>query len=98
MYWISNNGIELNITKKQAVSPAHFGPRYKDVLELSKIPVIRRQLDRITANSLVSFLSEYGAWDDEELAAHEENKLRLLWLACGDIDEEVMYEDFNDKT
>ena len=90
MYWISNNGIELNITKRQAAKGSHRGPRYKDVLELSRVPSIRRQLDRIKANSVVSFLSGYGAWDDEELADHEENKLRLLWLACGDIDEEVM--------
>ena len=98
MYWISNNGIELNITKKQAVSPAHFGPRYKDVLDLSLIPFVRRQLEGIKANSIVSALSWYGIWNDEELSDHGENKLRLLWLACGDIDEEVMYEDFNDKT
>jgi len=87
MYWISNNGIELNITKKQAASCSHSGSCDKDILILAGVPSIRRQLDRIKANSVVSFLSGYGAWDDEELADHEENKLRLLWLACGDIDE-----------
>ena len=89
MYWISNNGIELNITKKQAASCSHSGSCDKDILILAGIPSVRRQLSRISVSSLVSALSEYGAWDDKELADHEENKLRLLWLACGDIDEEV---------
>jgi len=90
MYWISNNGIELNITKKQAASCSHSGSCDEDVLILAGIPSVRRQLSRISVSSLVSALSEYGAWDDKELADHEENKLRLLWLACGDIDEEVI--------
>ena len=87
MYWISNNGIELNITKKQAASCSHSGSCDRDVLILAGIPDVRRQLDRIKANRLVSFLSGYGVWDFEELASHEENRQRLLRLACCDINE-----------
>ena len=87
MYWISTNGIELNITKEQAASVAHCGPRYKDVLDLSLIPFVRRQLEGIKTNSIVSALSWYGIWNDEELSDHGENKLRILWIACCDINE-----------
>jgi large repetitive protein len=30
-------------------------------------------------------LDEYGAWDDKELRDHAQNLQRILWLACGDI-------------
>jgi hypothetical protein len=33
-------------------------------------------------------LKEYGAWDAEELADHEQNLQRILWLASGDITEQ----------
>ena len=33
------------------------------------------------------WLREYGAWDAEELADHEANARRVLWLACGDVKE-----------
>jgi len=94
MYWISNNGIELNITKKQAASCSHLGSCDKDVLILMEVPFIRRQLDRVQARSIASFLNEYGTWSDEELASHEGNKFRLLWIACCDIDEEGNNENY----
>jgi hypothetical protein len=33
-------------------------------------------------------LHEYGSWSDEELQDHEQNKIRALWLACCDINDE----------
>jgi hypothetical protein len=30
-------------------------------------------------------LKEYGAWDATELADHDQNLQRILWLAAGDI-------------
>jgi hypothetical protein len=32
-------------------------------------------------------LRGYGAWEDDELADDEQNKRRILWLACGDFSE-----------
>ena len=32
-------------------------------------------------------LKEYGAWDDEQLKDHYENRLRVLWLWACDCDE-----------
>lgn len=34
-------------------------------------------------------LKEYGAWDAEELADNEQNKRRLLWIAAGNLREEM---------
>jgi len=34
---------------------------------------------------LADYLRDFGAWDDEELKNHEANKMRLLWIASGDI-------------
>lgn len=34
-------------------------------------------------------LSEYGAWDDEELANDDENKLRILWISAGNYHDEI---------
>ena len=86
MYWTSSSGgIELNITRKQAEACAHPGPCDSDVLELSGVPAINRQLAKIDPASLREELREYAAWDDIELSDHDANLQRLLWLACGDI-------------
>ena len=89
MYWTSSCGrIVLQITKKQAAGASHPGPCDRDVLELSKVPEIARQLRKVNPEYLVEELRGYGAWDDEELADHQRNLQCLLWLACGDIAEE----------
>lgn len=88
MYWSSSSGkIELNITKRQAAGATHQGQCDTDVMELSQVPTIRRQLNRVDPGALRQELSEYGAWDEVELANHADNIQRLLWLAAGDITE-----------
>jgi len=34
-------------------------------------------------------LSEYGAWDEEELADDEMNRVRLLWIAAGNAQDAI---------
>jgi hypothetical protein len=86
MWHTSGSGrIELNITKRQAASASHSGQCDTDVLALSQVPAIARQLKRIDPVVLRNELREYGAWDDNELADHAANLQRYLWLACGDI-------------
>ena len=36
----------------------------------------------------ISYLSEFGAWDDLETATPETLAERVLWIACGDISEQ----------
>lgn len=89
MYWTSSSGrIELSITKAQARSASHPGQCDADVRALSQVPVIRRQLAKLDPADVRAELIGYGAWDDTELADHDANIQRLLWIAAGDITEE----------
>ena len=80
--------IELGLTLEQARSASHSGQCDADVKELSRVPAIAEQLAQVDAETLVCALKDYGAWDTEELADHQQNLQRLLWLAAGDIAEE----------
>jgi hypothetical protein len=87
LFWFTSSSgrIELQMTKEQAESVSHSGQCDQDVLALSKVPEIKPQLDQIDPAVLAGELSEYGAWDKDELADHKQNIQRLLWLAGGDI-------------
>ena len=80
--------IELQMSLSEAQSASHQGKCDDDVMALSKEPHIAAQLAEINPVILVDVLREYGAWDDEELADHEQNLQRLLWSLAGDIVEE----------
>jgi hypothetical protein len=41
----------------------------------------------IDPKTLAAELQEYGAWDSEELADHEDNIERIIWIAACDIAE-----------
>lgn len=86
MMWFSGNyGIELNITLNEAHIGAHPGQCDDDIAYLRTVPRIRRQLAKIIPENLRRELKEYGAWDDDELADHDANLSRILWIACGYI-------------
>jgi hypothetical protein len=81
--------IEIGMTLDDAKYGAHQGQCDEDVLALAKVPEIETQLEAIDPTVLVRELQEYGAWDENELADHQQNLQRILWLACNDIKEEV---------
>jgi hypothetical protein len=85
MWYTGNYGVELQMTKAQAESASHQGQCDSDVRELSRVPKIARQLAKLDPAKLRSELKEYGAWDEAELADHDQNLQRILWLAAGDI-------------
>lgn len=88
-WWTSGSGrIELQMTLEQADSGSHPGPCNADVLALSKVPEIAKQLETIDADTLRKELKEYGAWSDTELADRAQNLQRVLWIACADIADE----------
>jgi len=81
--WTSTTGrIDLEMTAEQAASVHHSGQCDSDVLALSKVPAIARQLAKIDATVLREVLSEYGF---EELVDHDQNLQRLVWLAGCDL-------------
>jgi folate-binding Fe-S cluster repair protein YgfZ len=81
----SSGRIEIQMTLEQAQSASHQGRCDDDVLALSKVPEIAAQLEAIKPGILAAELKQYGAWDDNELADHQQNIQRILWLAAGDI-------------
>ena len=91
MWYTSGSGrIELQITRNQAERGSHSGNCDMDIAELLQIPDIRRQLDKYPNEVLAKELYEYGAWSDEDLKDYEENRSRILWIACGDIVENTL--------
>jgi hypothetical protein len=85
-YWTCGSGrIELQMTLAEAQSVAHPGPCDADVLALSGVPSIRRQLWELSPADVRAALKDCGAWSAAELADHEANLQRLLWIAGGDI-------------
>jgi hypothetical protein len=86
MYW-TGNYVELSITKKNAEIGHHQGPCDDDIRFLRTLPSIQRELNKLDDENVRKELKDYGAWDETELANHNENLNRLLWIACGDIQE-----------
>lgn len=89
MYASFNYIHEIKMTKKQAAACSHSGSCDAEVLELSQDPSIKRQIAKIDPIQLAKELAEYGAWDAFELANHEQNIQRILWIAAGNIMDEA---------
>ena len=64
---------------------SHSGPVDDDVAWALLRDDVSAELDRIDPKDLRAELKEYGAWDDEELSDHEQNRARILWIAAGNI-------------
>jgi len=79
---------ELAMTLEDAQSASHSGRCDEDVLALSRQPHIAAQLANLDPEKVRDELREYGAWEDGELADHEENLQRVLWLGAGQIVDE----------
>lgn len=86
LWFCSSEGhIELGLTERQVLSVPRSGPADDAILALSKEPDVAAQLAKINPQKLVHELRGYGAWSGEELADHQQNLQRILWLAVGDI-------------
>ena len=85
IYTTGSGKIEIEITKKQALKGYHSGQCDQDIEGLRKDHKIANQLKMIDSEVLREELRHWGAWNDEELANHEHNLDRILWLACADI-------------
>ena len=87
-WWSSSSGkIELQIAFDDAAAINHPGPADADVLALSREPYIAEQLAKLDPKLLAAELKEWGAWDETELADHDQNLQRILWPAACDVAE-----------
>lgn len=90
-HWFTSScgHVEMQISAEHAREGSHQGACDDDIAALRKVPYIKAQLDALDAHKLAEELRGYGAWDEVQLADHDENLSRVLWLACGDIVEEL---------
>lgn len=94
MKWFSGNYIELEVTLEDANTGYHSGACDNDIAWLlEQRPYIKEQLDKLDPDKLRLELNEFGAWDEQELADHDANLSRILWLACADIVDRQSEED-----
>lgn len=86
MWFSTSSGrIELELSMAEAETGYHQGACDEDISYLKSLPHIAKQLEGIKPSDLRDELRWYGAWDHEDLADHEANLERLLWIACGEI-------------
>ncbi len=82
--YISGMGfVDLELTQEQAQRGHHQGPCDADIEAL--VPELKDQLDKIDPDLLRQKLAEEGAWSDVELEDDQQNRYRIVWIACGDI-------------
>ena len=77
----------LDIPEILAVWVDHPGDCEKDLVKMMQLEEIQLELNRIDSENLRKELKEYGAWTEEELSNHNDNLMRILWIACCNINE-----------
>jgi hypothetical protein len=82
------NRFEIQMTRKQALACSHQGDCADDVNALIKSKQISRPR-KCTPENLKKELSEYGAWEENELENDTTNWERIVWLAAGNIKEDL---------
>jgi hypothetical protein len=82
----------LELPAEAVTDCSHSGACDSDVAHWA--PKIERPAD-CTPEALRAELREYGAWDSEELADDAANWERIVWLAAGNIRDELVMADSN---
>lgn len=79
----------IELTEEVINLCSHQGQCDEDVKNCMLLPEVKKELAKIDPEALKKELEEYGAWDDEELENHEENLMRILWIAAGNAQDEM---------
>lgn len=89
-YWYDGSGrICLHFPSlEDAQYCAHQGECLPEVQETMGLDWMASQLAKVDPEDLRRDLAEHGAWDDEELADHDANLERLVWIAANDVAED----------
>lgn len=89
-YWAClGSYVELYLYEDDARACHHQGRCDEDVATARTVPYIAKQLAALDPETVRKELRGYGAWDETQLADHNENLDRVLWLAAGNITEEL---------
>jgi hypothetical protein len=78
------NRFTITMTRQAALDCSHGGACDDDVAYWAKRLKVKASADDIRAE-----LKEYGAWDADELADDDQNLHRIIWIAAGQIKEEL---------
>ena len=86
MEYVSFNYGELHLPI-EALKDCHHQGRCDDDVEYwhGQIDWDSQSMD---ADAIRSELSQYGAWDDEQLSKIKDNQERILWIAAGNWQDE----------
>lgn len=96
--WFTGNYLEFQIEKDHVENIAISGcDGLPLVTNAMKDKELKKELMSLDKQAIVNELSEYGAWDNEELLDHESNIIKLLWLAAWDISENILIYKIGDE-
>lgn len=85
------NRFELNLPIAVVLSCSQPGKDASEYVKaaLRRYPSLLADIRDLDPFLVREELSEYGAWDEEELADDEENAERLVWLAACELKDEL---------
>jgi len=90
-WWCTSSGrIELRLKLDDAAIGYHGGLCDDDIAYLRTLPYIADQLKALDENLVRDEVAQYSDWDTDD---HDANLNRLLWIACGDLEEEQFMAD-----
>ena len=83
----SNYGNDLALMDQDVENCSASGDVSAAVREVSQMDYVKEQTAKFDPDQLRKELSDYGAWDYEQLQDHEENIQRWIWISACDISE-----------
>lgn len=86
------NRFTLDLPDEAIADCSHQGPCDDDVAHWHKDSRVQAALSEIPDNALAAELAEYGAWEDAELLDRKHNEEIIIWLAAGNIADELANE------
>ncbi len=86
MTWAVFNRFEFEMPEEAVLDCSHQGSCDADVERWE--PLI--DMAHISDEALKEELTEYAAWGAESLEDREKNKLRIIWIAAGNLQEDIL--------
>lgn len=89
IFWSDSHGyIELGFYPEDFEIFPFSGDNESEVISVMELPHVKQQLAALDKEKVAEVLGEYGCWNKDELADHDENLTRLCWIALCDLGEE----------